>query len=104
MCYFVLVVVATGAGLKDMWSVLVDPSNQQPNPVRSLGSPLGFYLRFCISSLVTVGNLAQESLKGLIGPEGHLVVQALVSHVLAKDSRICSEARHRHADVVVDFE
>lgn len=52
----------------------------------------------------TLGHLEEEAVDGLVGAKGQFVVEALVAHVLAEHSGISSETRHRHPDVIVDFE
>lgn len=64
---------------------------------------------FCAGILVlwdgfTFSDFVDQSVKGLVGAVCQLVVEGLVSHVLAEDSGIGCQARHDHANKIVDFE
>ena len=52
----------------------------------------------------TFSNFKQQSVEGVAAIEGKSVVNAFVSHVFTKNSGVCSQSRHCHANIIVHLE
>ena len=57
-----------------------------------------------VISICTLGDLVDKSVQGLVRSVCELEVQSLVSHVLADDSGVSSQAGHHQTDVIIDLE
>lgn len=52
---------------------------------------------------VTVSDFEDEPVEGLAGAKGELIVQWLISHILAQHSCVSSQSGNGHADIVFHF-
>jgi hypothetical protein len=52
---------------------------------------------------LTVSDLEDQSVEGLVRSVGKLVVKRLIPHIFAKNSSICSEARDGDSDIVINL-
>ena len=65
----------------------------------------GFYFGILNDKLGgTFGNFEEKTIERLVRSISQFIVEALISHVLAKDSCISCESRHGHSDIIINFE
>ena len=93
----VLVVVARGACLEQVCTCLVNGADQQTNSEGSLCGVEGLDLRL-------LGDLADQSLSGMMAVMSVPVVEALASHELAEETSISGEASNGDTHVIIDIE
>mmetsp|Transcript_9776 Transcript_9776/g.13241 ORF Transcript_9776/g.13241 Transcript_9776/m.13241 type:complete len:228 (-) Transcript_9776:12-695(-) len=93
----VLVVVGRGASLEEVGASLVDGSDEKADAEWSFGWVASLHLTL-------LGNLTDKSLSRLIGLMGIRVINALITHELAKETSISSHTRDGDTHVLIDLE